>query len=62
LTAEYKKAHDIWAAKRRAEIKQNRKTSKASEKAPDAAKNQEAKKSVVAPAPANQATVKPKKV
>jgi hypothetical protein len=61
LTTEYKKVHDTWAAKRRAEIKQNRKASKASEKAPEAPKNQEPKKLQVAPAPVKQATVKPKK-
>jgi small subunit ribosomal protein S6e len=61
LTTEYKKVHDTWAAKRRTELKQIRKASKTSEKAPEASKPQEPKKAQVAAAPVKQAVAKPKK-
>jgi hypothetical protein len=61
LTTEYKKVHDTWASKRRTELKQIRKASKAEEKAPEVAKTQEPKKVQAVPAPAKQAVVKPKK-
>jgi small subunit ribosomal protein S6e len=48
LTKEYKELHDNWATKKRAEIKQQRKASKASDKPKDAPKKEEPKKVVPA--------------
>lgn len=48
LTKEYKDLHDNWASKKRAELKQQRKASKASDKAKEAPKAEEPKKVVPA--------------